>query len=186
MNRLLSVPLLLALVACSGGGGGKAGDLPGDPATPDAVVTDPGAVDPGPATDPGSQADLPVPKGLIKPSDLQYLGAFRLPAEGGAEPADSWDWAGQAITFYPGGDPAGPADGFPGSLFATGLDTDCRVSEVAIPVPKVSKNLAELGEATPLQGFHDIRSGLFGTLTELPRVALQYLPKQGGQASGKP
>ena len=79
----------------------------------------------------------------LQPSDLQYLGAFRLPerADGAPEVA-TWDYGGQALTYRPDGDPHGPADGFPGSLFGTGLDTEHWVSEIAIPV---TGDLAEQG-----------------------------------------
>jgi hypothetical protein len=51
----------------------------------------------------------------LLPSDLAYLGAFRVPDVSGAPPA-TWDWSGQAMTANPAGDPAGGGDGFPGSL----------------------------------------------------------------------
>jgi len=56
----------------------------------------------------------------ISPADLTYRGAFRLPeGEPGSE-VRTWAYGGHALAFYPGGDPAAPDDGFPGSLFATG------------------------------------------------------------------
>ncbi|MCU0289637.1 MAG: Ig-like domain-containing protein, partial [Acidobacteria bacterium] len=89
---------------------------------------------------------------------------------------------GTAMTYYPDGDPHGPQDGFPGSLFAGGHDWEHQVSEISIPVPVITTNLDELNTATTLQGFHDI----FKVKSlEIPRTDLEYLPKQGSQAQGK-
>jgi hypothetical protein len=124
---------------------------------------------------------------LIQPEDLVYLGAFRLPDRApGGEPDIGWGWGGGAMTYYPQGDPNGPDDGFPGSLFGTGHDWNTYVSEINIPVPVISpgKNLEELNTATTLQEFRDIKGNLFGYL-EIPRVGLEYLPAQGAQTHGK-
>jgi len=120
---------------------------------------------------------------LLQETDLVYQGAFRLPAE----PDEyGWDYSGYAMTFYPDGDPDGPADGFPGSLFILGHDQVQLIAEVSIPAPVKSetKNPAELPTAGYLQGFHDITGGMFPEL-EIPRAGLAYLPAQGGQTSGK-
>ena len=122
---------------------------------------------------------------LLQPSDLSYLGAFRLPAD---PEGMGWEWANwsSALTFYPQGDPTGLDDGFPGSLFGTGHDWNQYVSEVSIPVPVISagKNVADLNTATTLQRFADIRGGLFGAM-EMPRVGLAYMPAMGSQTTGK-
>jgi hypothetical protein len=122
-------------------------------------------------------------EGLIFPARLTYLGAFRLPD---GPPEIGWEWSGEALTYYPGGDAAGPRDGFPGSLFGTGHNWNTYVSEISIPVPVISqtKNVKALAVAKTLQKFHDIRGGLFGYL-EIPRVGLEYLPPQGRQTAGK-
>ncbi|MGA1820596.1 MAG: hypothetical protein ACMUHU_06275 [Thermoplasmatota archaeon] len=130
---------------------------------------------------------LPIPENLIDPADLVYLGAFRLPESSGTGPeGNTWSWGGSSMTYYPGGDPEGPDDGYPGSIFGTGLDQYQYVSEISIPAPVIStgKDLTELNTAGTLQDFVDIRQGLFGEL-ELPRVGLEYLPKQGGQSEDK-
>jgi hypothetical protein len=118
----------------------------------------------------------------LQPSDLEYLGAFRLPA--GQSDVKTWAWGGFALAYYPGGDPNGAADGYPGSLFGTGHAWEYQVSEISIPVPVISasKNLGDLNTASTLQGFQDIFD--VGNL-EIPRVGLAYLPKQGSQSSGK-
>ncbi len=121
--------------------------------------------------------------GLIQPEDLIYKGAFRLP-DGSNE--TSWEWGGTAAAYYPKGDTGGPDDLYPGSIFATGHEWEQQISEISIPVPVISKSkdVGELDTATTLQDFHDIKGDLFGYL-ELPRVGLEYLPKQGGQTTDK-
>jgi hypothetical protein len=122
-------------------------------------------------------------QGLIQPSDLQYLGAFRLP-EG--TNGTGWYYGGNALAYFPDGDPGGEADGYPGSLFGTGNEAELYVSEISIPVPVVSasRSVEELNVATTLQPFTNIFGGLLGYL-EQPRVGMCYLPAQEGQASGK-
>lgn len=91
------------------------------------------------------------------------------------------------MTFYPGGDPAGPEDGYPGSLFGIGHDWDDFISEIDIPVPVVSasKNVSELHTAQTLQPFADVRGGQDFPGAGVFRAALQYMPSQGSQATGK-
>ena len=74
-----------------------------------------------------------APRGTwrIERSQLVYRGAFRLP-DGSNE--SNWEYSGYAMTFYPAGDPEGPDDGYPGSLFAVGHDHQQHVSEIAIPL----------------------------------------------------
>ncbi|MDP8214295.1 MAG: hypothetical protein RAO92_06965 [Candidatus Euphemobacter frigidus] len=119
----------------------------------------------------------------IQPSDLIYQGAFRLPGPGGDS---GWGWSGSAMTYYPAGDPNGPDDSYPGSLFGTGHDWYQYVSEISIPVPVLSpgKDINELNTASTLQPFSNIRGNLFGEF-EIPRVGLEYLIPQGAQATGK-
>lgn len=121
---------------------------------------------------------------LLQPGDLVYQGAFRLPDPSGGS---TWEWGGDAIAIRPGGDPSGPADGYPGSLFGTGHAWDDLVSEVTIPTPVISadKNVDELPSAVTLQPFNDVRGGLFADLTEIRRVGMEYLPAQGAQTSDK-
>ncbi len=117
----------------------------------------------------------------LAPSALEYVGAFRLPPDAGEPPA-TWDWGGQAMTYVPGGDPDGPADGFPGSLLVTGFDGECLVAEITIPAPTMDRDPAILPAAAFLQPFSDVRGGLFPTFTELPRAGIEWLPAQPGEA----
>lgn len=120
------------------------------------------------------------PTQRLQPSDLTYRGAFRLPDGSGGS---SWEYSGDAMAYYPGGDPAGPADGYPGSIFAIGHDWQEYVSEISIPVSVIGG----LNTATTLQEFRDVRAGVgsLAALQEIPRVGMEYLPAQGAQTSGK-
>jgi len=120
---------------------------------------------------------------LIQPADLVYQGALRLP-EGSND--TSWEWSGNALAYFPDGDPKGPADGYPGSLFGMGHDQQVLVSEISIPAPVVSKarNVEELPVAKTLQPFRDVKAGNFKDY-EIYRAGLAYLPAQGQQTSGK-
>ncbi len=134
---------------------------------------------------PQPDTSQPLPASLLGPDDLTYLGAFRLPSD--APDEVGWSWSGEALTYYPDGDPSGPDDGFPGSLFGTGHNWNQYVSEISIPVPVVSatRNLEELNTATTLQPFQDIRGDTLEWNLEQPRAALEYLPPQGEQETGK-
>lgn len=125
-----------------------------------------------------------IPENLLQPSDLEYMGAFRLPCCEDSE-EQSWAWGGTSMAYYPDGDPQS-RDGYPGSIFGTGHDRYQFVSEISIPEPVISqsKDPNELNTAETLQEFTDIREGLFGEL-EIPRVGLAYLPAQGSQDQGK-
>ena len=137
------------------------------------------------ATAESSPAPPPPAGDLIQPADLAYMGAFRLPSD--APDEIGWLWSGEALTYYPEGDPSGPDDGFPGSLFGTGHNWNQYVSEISIPAPLLSptKNPEELNSAATLQPFQDIRGSVIEWPLEQPRVGLEYLPPQGEQESGK-
>jgi hypothetical protein len=155
---------LLALAGCSSGE--KAGQKPGE-----APNKTPNATPAKTSTD------------RIMPSDLTYAGAFRLP---GGDDEDSWGWGGQAFTYRPDGDPTGPGDGHPGSLFGTGHAWHQRLSEITIPRPVVSeaKKADELPVAKTLQPLQNVYGDMYPEL-ELPRVGLALLPAQKPQTTGK-
>ncbi len=133
---------------------------------------------PGPTATPSPTASA---GDLVQPSDLVYRGAFRLPDDAGRP--RTFEYGGNAMTFNGSGDPSGPADGFPGSLFAMGHDRLAygelpdgnQVAELSIPVPVISSNLEDLNYAEFLQGFHDVAAGFFTGLDEIPRVGMCYL-----------
>ncbi|MBP7677962.1 MAG: hypothetical protein KBB14_16765 [Thermoanaerobaculia bacterium] len=143
----------------------------------------------GPGLRTGDGAYVPAvpsasaPSGRIAPADLSYLGAFRLPA--GGERPFTFEYGGNAMTFRPGGDPAGGADGFPGSLFVSGHDRmpygelpdGSRVAEVAIPAPVVSRDPEALPVARLLQPLTDVTGSLFAGIDEIPRLGMQYLDR---------
>ena len=76
----------------------------------------------------------------IMPEDMEYMGAFRLPDSPGMPDNVGWGWSNwsSGLTYFPGGDPEGSEDGYPGSLFGVGHDHTQFVSEVSIPVPVIS------------------------------------------------
>lgn len=116
---------------------------------------------------------------LIQPEDLVYLGFFRLPEPNGES---DWDYSGHGLTYYPGGDPNGPDDGFPGSLFGFGHDHQLYVSEISIPAPALTKNLNEAPAAETLQPFADLTSGIFkADAMSIPRAGLEYLAEPVGR-----
>ncbi len=127
------------------------------------------------------QPNPPSSGNVINPADLEYLGAFRLP--GGEEPPQTFAYGGNAMTFNPDGDPAGAADGYPGSLFVMGhdriaygeLSNGDQLAEISIPIPINSRNIADLNTAEFIQGFTDVTKGHFTNLEEIPKVGLQYL-----------
>ena len=136
-------------------------------------------------------SSLPSFGQLIKPENLEYQGAFRLPDTSLFE--YGWYWGGSALTYYPKGDSAGLADGYPGSLLGVGHDWNMYISEINIPVPIISesKNLDELNPAHTLQKFQNVRNNLFQDskgnplFYEMIRVGLEYLPSPSEDDKGK-
>ncbi len=121
--------------------------------------------------------------GRIKPEELVYRGAFRLPD--GAEEF-GWGWSGQGMAYRADGEPDGPKDGHTGSIFGTGHNWHQYVSEITIPRPIVAngKSLKGLPTAKTLQKFQNIRGNLYPEM-EQARAGLACLPAQGEQRSGK-
>ncbi len=103
---------------------------------------------------------IPAPAGsanqMLTGADLVYQGAFAYPA------GDDWTYSGQALAYYPNGDPSGEADGYTGSLYAAGSRNDESgdlVGEISIPAPVVSGSFAALPQAGVLQPLTDITGG---------------------------
>ncbi len=95
----------------------------------------------------------PTSTRLIQPDDLIYLGAFAYPA------GDEWAYSGHAMAYYPEGDPAGPDDGYPGSLYVAGHRWYDLVGEITIPEPVIADSFDELPKASVLQPLTDITGG---------------------------
>jgi hypothetical protein len=106
-----------------------------------------------PRSDPVDAATLAFsgPGTLIAPGAFVYLGAVRFP--------ESCNWGGEALAWNQYGDPGGPADGHPGSLFTSNINTPESgfIGEFDIPAPRISASVDDLGEATLVQNFADIR-----------------------------
>jgi hypothetical protein len=99
--------------------------------------------------------------GLLQAADIEYLGGFRLPVvDDGLY--GTFDYSNAAVAYFPGGDSAGPADGYPGSLFINGHLYASKVAELAIPAPVKSRTLTDLPIAKLLQPLTDARGGLGG------------------------
>lgn len=116
------------------------------------------------------------PHQLLQPSDLTYLGAFRLPGSGDAPL--TFAYGGNAMTF----NPDGQTDQLPGSLFISGHDCILgvyedgnQVAEVSIPTPAIEPDIADLPIASFLQDFQDVTAGYFSSMSEIPKMGLQYL-----------
>lgn len=131
--------------------------------------------------------EVPTSK-RIMPEDFEYLGAFLAPALEPAKPdSNSWEWGGMAMAYDALGDPGGPTDGYPGSLYGAGHDRWNLISEITIPVPIISetKTLEELNIARSLQPFYDVKGGLFPWIDEMPRVGIEVLGPQADQTTSK-
>jgi len=123
-----------------------------------------------------------IPAELLSASDFQYLGAFRLP--NGPSDIRSFLYGGQSMTYYPDGDPNGPDDGFPGSLYISGHAWEHQVAEINIPAPVQSnaKDRSQLNTAGILQNFTTIMNV---ANLEIPRTGFAFLRRQGSQSADK-
>jgi hypothetical protein len=104
-----------------------------------------------------SVADLP----LLDQSDLEYLGAFRVPT--GQQGDSSFAYGGTAIGFNPANN----------SLFAVGHDHHQAIAEISIPEIINSEVIDDLARATVLQPFA-------GVLGRIPDYTLESTVKVGG------
>jgi len=117
---------------------------------------------------------------LVQPTDLQYLGAFRLPDA--TERPQTFAYGGNSMTYNPSGDPLNN-DPYPGSLFLMGHDRQPygdlpdgnQVAEITIPAPVLSRDVNDLNQAEFLQPFHDVTQGYFTSSEEVIRTGMQYL-----------
>ncbi|MHC1782353.1 MAG: hypothetical protein AB9891_06250 [Anaerolineaceae bacterium] len=171
----LGIILVAAVMACNFSIGSS-----GSTAEPEAAVQ---SEDARPTFQPPAAPDTSsapiIPGELIRPEDLTYMGAFRLPDDNGRP--RTFEYGGSAMTFRPGTDPEN--DGFPGTLFITGHDrlaygelTDgSQVAEISIPAPLTGQAVEGLNTASFVQGFSDLAAGHFAGLDEIPRIGMAYL-----------
>lgn len=124
-----------------------------------------------------------LPGGVISPDTIHYKGAFRVPSDY-ADFQLSWNYNAGGLVYYSGGDPNGPDDGYPGSLFGTGHVYQCAISEISIPEPVISEShiLSELNSAQTFQPFTKV-DGEMGN--DMLIGGLAHLPKQGVQSEGR-
>jgi len=170
--------LIATLVVILAGTGCQPGSLNGMPEEEENVQNPPEAEIPLEDQAAPSQNEIPEAV-LIQPEDLQYLGFFRLPEPSGGS---DWDYSGHGLTFYPGGDPGGEADGFPGSLYGFGHDQQLFVSEITIPAPALTSNLTQAPRAETIQPFADVTDGIFDIQAmSIPRAGLEYLAEPEGR-----
>jgi hypothetical protein len=132
---------------------------------------------------------LPYQKGkqLINPfTDIVYKGAFQLPGPSGTLEYGRWGYGGYGLAYYPNGDPSGPSDGYPGSLFGRGHVYNWAVSEISIPQPIISpdKDPDDLNTAVTLQPFTKVDTFPHDSLS-IPIGGMAYLPRRGSQTTDK-
>lgn len=116
----------------------------------------------------------------LLPSDLTYLGAFRVPATDpyagmGAVAAAS------SMTFRPDGDAGGAADGYPGSLL---FSNHGWVAEIKIPAPVKSSDINALNIAAEIRSIN----GVTGSVNQGGNDsfgAVAYLPAGGAHATAQ-
>lgn len=131
--------------------------------------------------------DVAGTRSKLTNNNFEYLGSFRLPKE---ENGSVFAYGGWSMAFNPSGDPNGPDDGFPGSLYIVGHDYNQTVAEIAIPVPKDQKKLgqAALNVAKFLEPFTDISEGMAKQVDKGEGYKLSgmtVLPAMGSQVGEK-
>lgn len=97
---------------------------------------------------------------MITPGNFEYRGAFRPPHV--RLNGTTFAYGGWALAYRPDGDPDGPDDGTPGSLYIVGHQAEQKVAEISIPAPFVSphQEMDDLPVAEVLQPFEDLTGGI--------------------------
>ncbi len=118
--------------------------------------------------------EAPLHPQMVTPGNFEYLGAIRPPHM--QDQISRFSYGGWAIAYREDGDPNGPDDGFPGSLYIGGHRHQEMVAEVTIPKPVVSesKNLDELPIFKMLQGFGDPSDGIREHMTNGSSEPFQF------------
>ena len=142
------------------------------------------AADDDVADDDVADDDVAESDGLVHPAeDLRYLGAFRFPT---TVEGYGWGYSTQGMSYLPHGDPSGPEDGHPGSLFAiTNTWSDINhAGEISIPEPSTAADVESLPAAEMLQPLTDVTAGTqVGGSGDTQLADVQYLPAQEGQSA---
>ncbi|MFN8179589.1 MAG: T9SS type A sorting domain-containing protein [bacterium] len=124
--------------------------------------------------------------GLFQAEDFQYLGAFRTPVSMQnilGSTTDALSYCKGTDAYYPDGDPQGPDDGFPGSLFGVGHAWTTPMFEISIPAPVNSKRVSDLPVATLLQAPANVANPIYIAGDGLKGI--EYLPAQAGMSGAK-
>ena len=102
---------------------------------------------------------------MITPGNFEYIGAIRPPHIQLNE--TTFAYGGWGLAYRADGDPEGPDDGFPGSLYMVGHRNHQKVVEINIPAPVHSRlKLADdLPIAEILQPFEDVTNGILREMT---------------------
>lgn len=114
----------------------------------------------------------------LMPAHLVYKGAFGFPES----TDDEWNYSGHALAYYPGGNPEGSEDAYPGSLYAACHAHQDYVGEFSIPAPVNASSVADLPRAEVMQAPADITGGWKDNCTHSPGCmyrevdGLAYLP----------
>ncbi|MEK6844600.1 MAG: Ig-like domain-containing protein [Nanoarchaeota archaeon] len=124
---------------------------------------------------------------LVQASDLVYQGAFRYPSI--PDPNDYYggDRGSVSLSYYPSGNPTGPNDGYPGSLFAVGHRVRSgKIGEISIPAPIIAiYDHTALSSASQLQPLADISDSVSynGELDQ--QGGILYLSARGVQTQDR-
>lgn len=126
--------------------------------------------------------------GLLQPEHFEYRGAFRVADNNGGPEGcgTSCEWSfGGGLVYSPEGDPAGPDDGNPGSLYLSKVREGV-LAQMTIPAPVVSadRDWTELPRAayltpkTSMQHFY-----VYGERG--PTMGVTYMPPRPGDGEGR-
>jgi hypothetical protein len=105
----------------------------------------------------------PLHPQMLTPGNFEYLGGFRPPLVEGSD--SKFSYGGWAVTYRGDGDPNGPDDGYPGSLYLLGFQPTQLVAEISIPRPCQTRSIDDVSVAELLQPFGDITGGIQRALT---------------------
>jgi hypothetical protein len=116
----------------------------------------------------------------LLPTDLTYLGAFRVPS---TDPYAGMGAiaAASSMTYRPDGDPSGGGDGYPGSLIFSNRGW---VAEITIPAPVKTTNAGALPVANEIRSVNGI-TGSVNQGSNDSFGAVAYLPAGGAHTTAQ-